>query len=88
MPIEPEPFGFNGTVTPVARASFLGTLIVEVSGALSATGVRESQPAAVGLETESTPVTALAVDGTFVSGSLGAQPVTWNVVPTLACIAP
>lgn len=66
-----DPVALSGTVTPVARASPAGKLSVLVLAVFATPGVRARKPPDVECETLSTPVTAVAVEGTFLVASLG-----------------
>src|SRR3990172_12564673 len=76
------PSGPSVTVTPFARVSPAGKLIVEVDGLVVGSGVSERKPARVALVIVRLPVTATAPAGT------PPRPATTNVRPGFAPKAP
>ena len=69
------PVALRATVTPLARLSPTGKLIVEVVGLLSGSGARNTNRPGLAV-TVRLPVTAIALAGTL------PRPVTWNVRAT------
>src|ERR1035437_5217295 len=80
--IPSEPSGASAIITPLARVSPVGKLIVETPGALFGVVVRATYPAVRVLTTVRLPVTATAVDEMFRVESQGTWLLTWIFLAT------